>query len=182
MASRRRRTPSHPPSRFRLCHVPDDVRRHHASAHRRLDRRPHALQGALFFFVVLWSLSSTTPWRTWSGRTASGSDRFDDFAGETCGPYLLGRVGARALQMLGRREGYESVNYRVHNVPLVAIGAALASLAGLASTGERPAHQRARRACLCHHGHRRGRAELSWMLLDVFTCGKPTLVGASTAS
>ena len=48
-----------------------------------------------------------------------------DFAGGNV-VHISSGVSALVLcKMLGRREGYESVSYRVHNVPLVAIGAAL---------------------------------------------------------
>ena len=104
-----------------------------------------------------------------------------DFAGGNV-VHISSGVSALVLcQLLGRREGYESVNYRVHNVPLVAIGAALLLFgwfgfnAGSAlAANELAVHAFAATAIAA------AAAELSWMLLDVLTCGKPTLVGAST--
>jgi Amt family ammonium transporter len=83
--------------------------------------------GALALFVVLWTLVVYYPvahmvWGEggWLARIGSV-----DFAG---GNVVHISSGASALVLcliLGKRAGYDDANYRVHNVPLVAIGTAL---------------------------------------------------------
>jgi len=137
---------------------------------------------ALFLFVVLWSLVVYYPvaHMVWGGGFLAQIGSIDFAGGNVV--HISSGVSALVLcQLLGRREGYESVNYRVHNVPLVAIGAALLLFgwfgfnAGSAlAANELAVHAFAATAIAA------AAAELSWMLLDVLTCGKPTLVGAST--
>lgn len=137
---------------------------------------------ALFLFVVLWSLVVYYPvaHMVWGGGLLAQIGSIDFAGGNVV--HISSGVSALVLcQLLGRRQGYESMSYRVHNVPLVAIGAALLLFgwfgfnAGSAlAANELAVHAFATTAIAA------AAAELSWMLLDVLTCGKPTLVGAST--
>ena len=138
---------------------------------------------SLLAFIVLWTVVVYYPiahmvWGAGGLLAALGSV---DFAG---GNVVHISSGASALVLcvvLGRRQGYEQVNYRVHNVPLVAIGAALLLFgwfgfnAGSAlSASGLAVHAFATTAISA------ASAELTWMLMDVVTDGKPTLVGACT--
>ncbi|MFC2705614.1 MAG: ammonium transporter, partial [Olsenella profusa] len=104
-----------------------------------------------------------------------------DFAGGNV-VHISSGVSALVLcVILGRRQGYEQVNYRVHNIPLVAVGAALLLFgwfgfnAGSAlSASGLAVHAFATMAISA------ASAELTWMLMDVATDGRPTLVGACT--
>ena len=137
---------------------------------------------ALFLFVVLWSLIVYYPvaHMVWGGGLLAQMGSIDFAGGNVV--HISSGVSALVLcLLLGRREGYDNVSYRVHNIPLVAIGASLLLFgwfgfnAGSAlSAGDLAAHAFATTAIST------AAAELSWMLMDVITCEKPTLVGAST--
>ncbi len=137
---------------------------------------------ALFLFVVLWSLIVYYPvaHMVWGGGLLAQMGSIDFAGGNVV--HISSGVSALVLcLLLGRREGYDNVSYRVHNIPLVAIGASLLLFgwfgfnAGSAlSAGELAGHAFATTAIST------AAAELSWMLMDVITCEKPTLVGAST--
>ena len=138
---------------------------------------------ALLAFIVLWTIVVYYPiahmvWGAGGILAALGSI---DFAGGNV-VHISSGVSALVLcVILGRRQGYEQVNYRVHNVPLVAVGAALLLFgwfgfnAGSAlSASGLAVHAFATTAISA------ASAELTWMLMDVATDGRPTLVGACT--
>lgn len=138
---------------------------------------------ALFAFIILWTLVVYYPiahmvWGQGGILAAIGSV---DFAGGNV-VHISSGVSALVLCIvLGRRDGFKQVNYRVHNIPLVAIGATLLlfgwfgfnSGSALAANGL-AAHAFATTALSA------ASAELTWMLMDVITSGKPSLVGACT--
>ncbi len=138
---------------------------------------------ALFCFVVLWTIVVYYPiahmvWGQGGVLAAIGSV---DFAGGNV-VHISSGVSALVLCIfLGRRVGFEQVNYRVHNIPLVAIGTTLLlfgwfgfnSGSALAADGL-AAHAFAATAFSA------AAAECTWVLMDVIREGKPTLVGACT--
>lgn len=138
---------------------------------------------ALFAFIILWTLVVYYPiahmvWGQGGILAAIGSV---DFAGGNV-VHISSGVSALVLCIvLGKRDGFAQVNYRVHNIPLVAIGATLLlfgwfgfnSGSALAANGL-AAHAFATTALSA------ASAELTWMLMDVITSGKPSLVGACT--
>jgi len=138
---------------------------------------------ALFFFIVLWTFVVYYPiahmvWGDGGFLAAIGSI---DFAGGNVVHISSGVSGLVLALLLGKRQGYEQVSYRVHNIPLVCIGAALLLFgwfgfnAGSAlAANELAAHAFATTAVSA------AAAELSWMAMDVITDGRPTLVGAAT--
>lgn len=139
---------------------------------------------ALFLFILLWTIMVYYPiahmvWGQGGILAAIGSV---DFAGGNV-VHISSGVSALVLCIcLGRRAGYDQVNYRVHNIPLVAIGATLLLFgwfgfnAGSALAADGLAvHAFATTALSA------ASAELAWMLMDALTDGgKPTLVGACT--
>lgn len=138
---------------------------------------------ALFVFILLWTIVVYYPiahmvWGQGGILAAIGSV---DFAGGNV-VHISSGVSALVLCIvLGKRAGYEQVNYRVHNIPLVAIGATLLlfgwfgfnSGSALAANGL-AVHAFATTALSA------ASAELTWMAMDVRTSGKPSLVGACT--
>ena len=138
---------------------------------------------ALFLFVLVWSFVVYYPiahmvWGQDGLLAALGSV---DFAGGNV-VHISSGVSALVLcVVLGRRSGFSDVNYRVHNIPLVAIGATILLFgwfgfnAGSALAADGLAvHAFATTALSA------AAAELGWMLMDVIFDRKPTLVGACT--
>ena len=138
---------------------------------------------ALFFFVIFWTLIVYYPiahmvWGQGGFLAGIGSV---DFAGGNVVHISSGVTALILCIVLGKRKGYEQVRYRVHNIPLVAIGAALLWFgwfgfnagSALGANGL-AAHAFATTAISA------AAAMLSWMLIDVIQNRMPTLVGAST--
>ena len=132
---------------------------------------------ASFIFMILWSFM------VWGqgGLLGDGLLHSVDFAG---GNVVHISSGASALVLciaLGKRQGYESQSYRIHNIPMVALGASILVFgwfgfnAGSAlSANGLAAHAFMTTATSC------GAAMVSWMFIEVMQSGKPSLVGAAT--
>jgi Amt family ammonium transporter len=83
--------------------------------------------------------------------------------------------------VLGRRVGYDQGGYRVHNIPMVAIGAALLLFGWLGfNSGSALAADGLAAHAFAASIVSAAAAECTWMLMDVATDGRPTLVGACT--
>lgn len=138
---------------------------------------------ALFFFVMFWTVLVYYPiahmvWGQGGFLAAIGSV---DFAGGNV-VHISSGISALVLCIyLGRRWGYDHANYRVHNIPLVAIGTALLLFGwlGFNSGSALAANGLAAHAFACS-ALSAAAAECTWMLTEVITDGKPTLVGACT--
>ena len=138
---------------------------------------------ALFLFVLVWSFVVYYPiahmvWGQGGLLAALGSV---DFAGGNV-VHISSGVSALVLCVVpGRRSGFSDVNYRVHNIPLVAIGATILLFgwfgfnAGSALAADGLAVHAFATTVLSAAA-----AELGWMLMDVIFDRKPTLVGACT--
>ena len=140
---------------------------------------------ALFLFVAIWSVIVYYPMAhmVWGqgGLLGDGLLHSVDFAG---GNVVHISSGASALVLciaLGKRQGYESQSYRIHNIPMVALGASILVFgwfgfnAGSAlSANGLAAHAFMTTATSC------GAAMVSWMFIEVMQSGKPSLVGAAT--
>lgn len=138
---------------------------------------------ALFIFIALWSFIVYYPmahmvWGDGGLLAAIGSV---DFAGGDV-VHISSGVSALTLAIiLGRRKGYERATYRVHNIPFVVLGASLLWFgwfgfnAGSALRADGLAAHAFMTSAISAAA-----ALLSWMALDVYNSGKPTLVGAST--
>lgn len=138
---------------------------------------------ALFVFILLWSFVVYYPiaHMVWGQGGLLASIGSVDFAGGNV-VHISSGISALVLCLaLGKRSGYSDVNYRVHNIPLVAIGATILLFgwfgfnAGSALAADGLAvHAFATTALSA------AAAELGWMLMDVLFDHKPTLVGACT--
>ena len=138
---------------------------------------------ALFLFICLWSVIVCYPlahmvWGEGGFLSAIGSI---DFAGGNV-VHISSGVSALLLALfLGRRRGYETTSYRIHNIPFVVLGASLLWFGwfGFNAGSALGANGLAAHAFITS-ALSAATALLSWMLIDVIKEGKPTIVGAST--
>ena len=138
---------------------------------------------ALFLFICLWSVIVYYPlahmvWGEGGFLSAIGSI---DFAGGNV-VHISSGVSALLLALfLGRRRGYETTSYRIHNIPFVVLGASLLWFGwfGFNAGSALGANGLAAHAFITS-ALSAATALLSWMLIDVIKEGKPTIVGAST--
>lgn len=138
---------------------------------------------ALFAFICLWSIVVYYPLAhmVWGAGGFLASIGSVDFAGGNVVHISSGISGLVLALMLGNRRGYEHVKYRVHNIPFVLLGAGLLWFgwfgfnagSALAANGL-AAHAFMTTAVSAACGL------LSWMAIEFFLDGKPSLVGAST--
>ena len=138
---------------------------------------------SLFAFVVLWTLVVYYPiahmvWGEGGWLAAIGSV---DFAGGNV-VHISSGVSALVLCLvLGRRVEWGQATYRVHNIPLVAIGTSLLLLGWLGfNSGSALAADGLAAHAFAASIISAAAAECTWMLMDVATDGRPTLVGACT--
>lgn len=138
---------------------------------------------ALFAFIALWSFLVYYPmahmvWGEGGFLAAIGSV---DFAGGNV-VHISSGVSALVLATyLGRRKGYEKTSYRIHNIPFVVLGASLLWFGWFGfNAGSALAADGLAAHAFMTSAISSAAALVSWMLIDVFKDGKPTLVGAST--
>ena len=138
---------------------------------------------ALFFFVLFWSILVYYPMAhmVWGEGGFLAEIGSVDFAGGNVVHISSGVSALVFAIVLGRRKGYENTAYRVHNIPLVALGAFLLWFGwfGFNAGSALAANGLAAHAFLTT-AVSSASAMLTWMLIDVIKDGKPTLVGAST--
>lgn len=140
---------------------------------------------AMFIFMVLWSFVVYYPMAhmVWGegGLLGTGWLHSVDFAGGNV-VHISSGISALVLSIiLGKREGFETQSYRIHNIPMVAFGACVLLFgwfgfnagSALGANGL-AAHAFMTTAASC------GVAIVSWMLIEVMHNGKPSLVGAAT--
>lgn len=140
---------------------------------------------ASFVFMILWSFIVYYPMAhmVWGqgGLLGDGLLHSVDFAGGNV-VHISSGISALVLCIaLGKRQGYESQSYIIHNIPMVALGASILVFgwfgfnAGSAlSANGLAAHAFMTTATSC------GAAMVSWMFIEVMQSGKPSLVGAAT--
>lgn len=138
---------------------------------------------ALFFFILFWSLLVYYPlahmvWGEGGFLAAIGSV---DFAGGNVVHISSGISALVLCLILGKRKDYSYASYRVHNIPFIALGAAILNFgwfgfnagSALAANGlAAQAFMTSAVSAAC--------ALMTWMMMDVIVNGKPTLIGAST--
>ncbi len=138
---------------------------------------------ALFIFVAMWSVVVYYPLAhmVWGDGGLLASIGSVDFAGGNVVHISSGITALTLAILIGKRKGYDHAVYRVHNIPFVVLGASLlwfgwfgfnAGSALKADGLAAHAFMTSALSAAC--------ALLSWMLIDVITNKKPTLVGAST--
>ncbi len=141
--------------------------------------------GALFFFILLWNLIVYYPmahmvWGTGGFLAEIGSV---DFAGGNV-VHISSGVSALVLCLiLGKRKNIDKSPYRPHNIPFILLGAGLLWFGwfGFNAGSALKADGLAAHAFMTTNTSA-AFAMLTWMLIDVFKDGKPTVVGAMTGA
>lgn len=141
---------------------------------------------ALFLFVAFWSLFVYYPLAhmVWSSGGLLGSVLGAvDFAGGNVVHISSGVSGLVLSIILGQRQGYDKLSYRIHNVPFVLLGASILWFGwfGFNAGSALGANELAVHAFMTTNTSA-AVAMLSWMLIDMITQGKPTIVGAATGA
>ena len=138
---------------------------------------------ALFAFIALWSVMVYYPMAhmVWGEGRFLASIGSVDFAGGNV-VHISSGVSALVLTIyLGRRKGYEQTAYRIHNIPFVALGAALLWFGWYGfNAGSALAADGLAAHAFMTTSISSAAALLSWMLIDTVKNSKPTLVGACT--
>ncbi|WP_444658175.1 ammonium transporter [Caproiciproducens sp. R2] len=137
---------------------------------------------SLVVFTAIWSLIVYYPL---AHMVWGGGFLFDigsvDFAGGNV-VHISSGVSALVLAIfLGKRKNYGKATYRPHNAPMIFMGAALLWFGwfGFNAGSALAANELAVHAFLTTNTSAAA-AMLSWLMIEVVTSGKPTIVGAST--
>ena len=138
---------------------------------------------ALVLFIILWSLIVYYPMAhmVWGEGGFLAEIGSVDFAGGNVVHITSGVSGLVLSLTLGKRRGYDQGVYHVHNTPFVFLGAALLWFGwyGFNAGSALAANGLAAHAFMTTSVSAAA-ALVSWMLIEVFSEGKTTLVGAST--
>lgn len=138
---------------------------------------------ALVLFIILWSLIVYYPMAhmVWGEGGFLAEIESVDFAGGNVVHITSGVSGLVLALTLGKRRGYDQGVYHVHNTPFVFLGAALLWFGwyGFNAGSALAANGLAAHAFMTTSVSAAA-ALVSWMLIEVFSEGKTTLVGAST--
>jgi Amt family ammonium transporter len=139
---------------------------------------------SLFIFLGVWSIIVYYPLAhmVWGDGGFLGSVLGSlDFAGGNVVHISSGVSGLVLCLFLGKRRGYTQIDYRVHNIPFVMIGAALLWFGWFAfNAGSALAADGLAGNAFITTAIAPAAAMVSWMLIDVVKQGKPTLIGACT--
>jgi Amt family ammonium transporter len=140
---------------------------------------------ALVLIIIFWSIIVYYPLAhmVWGegGLLGEGWLGSLDFAGGNVVHISSGVSGLVLALLVGKRQSYDAISYRVHNVPFVMLGMALLWFgwfgfnAGSALAADSSAGHAFLVTALCA-----ATALVSWMIIDVIREGKPTLIGACT--
>ncbi len=137
---------------------------------------------SLVVFTAIWSVIVYYPL---AHMVWGGGFLFDigsvDFAGGNV-VHISSGVSALVLAIfLGKRKNYGKATYRPHNAPMIFLGAALLWFGwfGFNAGSALAANELAVHAFLTTNTSAAA-AMLSWLMIEVITSGKPTIVGAST--
>jgi Amt family ammonium transporter len=139
---------------------------------------------ALFVFVAIWSILVYYPLAhmVWGQGGLLGEVLGSvDFAGGNVVHIASGVSGLVLSIMVGKRHGFNKVNYRIHNVPFVLLGTSILWFGwfGFNAGSALGASGLAVHAFMATNTSA-AFAMLSWMLIDMIKEGKPTVVGAAT--
>ena len=141
--------------------------------------------GAVCAFVALWTIVVYPPLAhmVWGGDGSLIGDAIGalDFAGGDVVHISSGLTGLILCLMLGKRKGFGMMSYRPHNVPFVALGAALLWFGWFGfNAGSEFVVDGVAGLALINTVVASGAALVSWMIVERVKVGKPTLVGAAT--
>ena len=141
--------------------------------------------GAVCAFVAAWVVVVYAPLAhmVWGGEGSLIGEMIGalDFAGGDVVHISSGLTGLILCVMLGRRKGFAVMSYRPHNVPFVALGAALLWFGWFGfNAGSAFAADGVAGLALLNTVAASAAGVLSWMITERVTVGKCTLVGAAT--
>lgn len=141
--------------------------------------------GAVCAFVAVWVVVVYAPLAhmVWGGDGSLIGDMIGalDFAGGDVVHISSGLTGLILCLMLGRRKGFAVLSYRPHNVPFVALGAALLWFGWFGFNGASAfAADGVAALAFLNTMVAPAAAMISWMLVERLRSGKATLVGACT--
>ena len=141
--------------------------------------------GAVCAFVALWTIVVYPPLAhmVWGGDGSLIGDIIGalDFAGGDVVHISSGLTGLILCLILGKRKGFGMMSYRPHNVPFVALGAALLWFGWFGfNAGSEFVADGVAGLALINTVVASGAALVSWMIVERVKMGKPTLVGAAT--
>ena len=141
--------------------------------------------GAVCAFVAVWTIVVYPPLAhmVWGGDGSLIGDTIGalDFAGGDVVHISSGLTGLILCLMLGKRKVFGMMSYRPHNVPFVALGAALLWFGWFGfNAGSEFVADGVAGLALINTVVASGAALVSWMIVERVKVGKPTLVGAAT--
>lgn len=141
--------------------------------------------GAVVLFVAIWSLVVYAPLAhmVWGGEGSLIGDMIGalDFAGGDVVHISSGLTGLVLCLLVGKRREFGMMSYRPHNVPFVALGAALLWFGWFGfNSGSEFAPDGVAALALLNTVAASAAALVSWMVVERVRVGKPTLVGAAT--
>ncbi len=141
--------------------------------------------GAICAFVTIWVALVYAPLAhmVWGGDGSLIGDMIGalDFAGGDVVHISSGLTGLILCLLLGKRKGFGMMSYRPHNVPFVALGAALLWFGWFGFNGGSAfAADGIAGLALLNTVVASGAALVSWMVVERVKVGTPTLVGAAT--
>lgn len=141
--------------------------------------------GAVCAFVAVWVLAVYAPLAhmVWGGEGSLIGEVIGalDFAGGDVVHISSGLTGLVLCIMLGRRKGFAVLSYRPHNVPFVALGAALLWFGWFGfNAGSEFAADGVAALALLNTVTASAAGVLSWLVAERVHVGKCTLVGAAT--
>ena len=141
--------------------------------------------GAIALFIALWIPIVYAPLAhmVWGGEGSLIGDVIGalDFAGGDVVHISSGVTGLVLCMLLGGRRGFGLVSYRPHNVPFVALGAALLWFGWFGfNAGSQFAADGTAALALLNTVASSAAGMLAWIVVERLRVRKPTLVGACT--
>lgn len=138
---------------------------------------------SLFVFLVLWSLVVYYPMAhmVWADGGFLAKIGSVDFAGGNVVHISSGITALTLCILLGKRYDYKRANYKIHNTPMVALGAFILLFGWFGfNAGSALAADGLAAHAFVTTVVSSAAAMLSWMFCDVVVNKKPTFVGACT--
>uniref|UniRef100_A0A7C9NZT3 Ammonium transporter n=1 Tax=Muribaculaceae bacterium Z82 TaxID=2304548 RepID=A0A7C9NZT3_9BACT len=141
--------------------------------------------GAVVAFLTVWTVVVYPPLAhmVWGGDGSLIGDVIGalDFAGGDVVHISSGLTALVLAVLVGKRKGFGAMSYRPHNVPFIALGAALLWFGWFGfNAGSAFAADGIAALALVNTVCASGAGVASWMVTERLAVGKPTLVGACT--
>ena len=141
--------------------------------------------GAIVAFLAVWTIVvyPILAHMVWGGDDSliGGMIGALDFAGGDVVHISSGLTALMLAVLVGKRVGFGAMNYRPHNVPFIALGAALLWFGWFGfNAGSAFAPDGVAALALLNTACASGAGVASWLLIERIVVKKPTLVGAAT--